>query len=204
MVKLAEYNMTEVQDFNEKFAVLPAGDYHVCITEDTLNYKKDGGEPYLTFRYDVLTGPYRGRVVFDNLYLWSEKERSGQSTFFQSKLKGIAKAVGYSNPDWIQDSSELVGGEMIVTLRVQKETENYPEKNDIRAYKKVPAAPVAGMPPQTAAPRPPASQPQPVATASAQPTPPPAQPAPAGPPPWEKPQASPAPEQKNALDDVSF
>lgn len=144
------FDTSQTESWNSQYDLLPPGDYHVFITEDRVQESRDG-IPYLTLRYDIAEGPYKDRCFFDNLYFWSNNVNA--KSIAKRKLKSIAMAIGYPNPDYVQDSNELVGGEMIINLKITPAKGDYDERNDIRIYKCVPKADVGGMP-QPAAQRP--------------------------------------------------
>lgn len=152
---LSGMNLSGVSGFNEEYEVLPPGDYHVRIVDDKVKTTKSGTQ-YLNLRYDVVDGKYARRCIFDGLHFWNENETARRMA--QQKLKSIAKAVHMPNPDFVQDSSDLLQREMLVTLRVK--TDDYGEKNEVKLYKPLPAVQVGGpSSPAPATPPPPAARP---------------------------------------------
>jgi hypothetical protein len=122
-----------------------------------------------------MDGPKKKACIFEKLYFWppaSDKARNAA----QSKLKSIAKAIRHPNPNYIGNTSELIGGELVIKVKV-KTSEQYDDQNEVTSYSPVkgvttpapqaaptaPAAPAAPTQPQSA-PQP-APQPQPQQTA---------------------------------------
>ena len=163
MANLSAFDLSHVSEFNND--VLPPGEYHVRIAGDEIKLTK-AGDQYLNLRYDVLDGPYARRILFDGLHFWHSSSE-GARRMAQAKLKSIARACHLPNPDYVQDSSELLNREMLIRVKVK--TDDYGDRNEIQIYKPVPAVPVGGSAPApapapvppapAAAPMPPAAQP---------------------------------------------
>ena len=113
------------------YDLLPAGWYTASITETDVKDTKDGRGKYIKVRYDI-TGPtHQGRVVFGNLNIQnpsSEAERIGRQQFGD-----LLRSLGM---DRIQDTDQLVGGNVQVKVGIRKDkTGQYEDQNDIRGFK---------------------------------------------------------------------
>jgi len=95
------------------FGELPDGVYNVKIIKDEL--KEYNGQKCLTLTYKVIDGPYKNTYKFEDLKLWHENPEFKRID--RGKLKGIALAIKHPNPNYISNSSELIGGEMTIKLK---------------------------------------------------------------------------------------
>lgn len=169
------------------FDVIPAGWYKVMIDESELKPTKDGNGAYLSLRFNVTEGPYKGRKVFARLNIKNNNEQAQKIAHGQ--LSAIAHAVRVLQ---VADSTQLHNIPLQIKVKVRPADPPYDEANDITSYKHInepvgsqaaaaaPAAPAPGPAPQPwqqgyqqpagAAPPPPPAAPPP-------PPPPPAVPA---------------------------
>jgi hypothetical protein len=113
------------------YDLIPAGWYTATITETDVKDTKDGRGKYVKIRCDV-TGPtHQGRVVFGNLNIQNpsaEAERIGRQQFGD-----LLRSLGM---DRIQDTDQLVGGNVQVKVGIRKDkTGQYEDQNDIRGFK---------------------------------------------------------------------
>lgn len=113
------------------YDLIPAGWYTATITETDVKDTKDGRGKYVKVRCDV-TGPtHQGRVVFGNLNIQNpsaEAERIGRQQFGD-----LLRSLGM---DRIQDTDQLVGGNVQVKVGIRKDkTGQYEDQNDIRGFK---------------------------------------------------------------------
>lgn len=115
------------------YDLIPSGWYTATITETDVKDTKDGRGKYVKIRCDV-TGPtHQGRVVFGNLNIQNpsaEAERIGRQ-----QLGDLLRSIGI---DRIQDTDQLVGGNVQVKVGIRKDkTGQYEDQNDIRGFKAV-------------------------------------------------------------------
>lgn len=125
---LGQINVSDLPQ-GDSFEPLKAGAYQVQIDSAEMKTTKAGTGTYISIQYKV-TGPeYTGRVVFGMITITNpnqEAERIGRQN-----LGDLCRAVGIAN---IQDSDQLIGGNLIVTLTVKKDPE-YGDKNEVKSYK---------------------------------------------------------------------
>ena len=161
-------NLANTEEYGT-YRPLPPDDYRVRVIDDQVRETRSG-ENRLTFTYEVLDGPYAGRQIFDGFSLWSSNSKA--VSVAQSRLKSLAIACRHRNPNFIADSSELVGKTLVVRTAIREY--NGSEYEDVKKYI-----------PEGA----PAAAPQPVPSASspraAQTPPPPPAPAQGAALPWE-------------------
>jgi hypothetical protein len=158
------------------FSALPSGDYKVIIS-DSLFKPSKGGSDYLALTIQVVDGPHSGRYLWHNLNLNHSNPKAVEIA--QRELSAICRATGRMT---ISDSAELHDVAMIakVVYVPAKDDGNggqYPEKNQIKQWRKIGETAVA-----TTAPAPQAqaraarSAPPPAPAAAPKTAPPPAPP----------------------------
>ena len=111
------------------FSPLPAGDYTVRISEAEIKATKQGGGQYIKLRLDV-TGPsHQGRVLFSNINIQNSSQKAEE--IGRQQLGSIMRAI---NLPALQDTDQLIGGELSVKLAIRKSDE-YGEQNEVKGYK---------------------------------------------------------------------
>ena len=115
------------------FQPLPAGDYTVSIMSADLTPTKDGSGQYIKLKLSVLAPTHQGRIVFANLNIRNQSAKAEE--IGRAQLGDILRAIGLPQ---IEDSDQLIGGTMIVSLSVKAATEQYAAGNDVKKYKAIP------------------------------------------------------------------
>ena len=121
-------NLSNVEE-SGNYTPLPAGDYPVRVIDSEVRESRSG-ESRLSFTYQVTSGQYAGRQIFDGFSLWSSNPKAVNVA--QSRLKSMALACHHPNPNYIQDSSEFHGREMIVRTAIREYNGN--EYTDVKRY----------------------------------------------------------------------
>lgn len=111
---------------------LPVGDYKVAIVDSEERETKSGTGTYLRLVLEVLDGPHKGRKIFENLNLVNENPIAVRIA--RAELKAICVACGGLQP---QDSSELHGIPMIVSLGQRKREDTGDMQNNVKKFKKM-------------------------------------------------------------------
>jgi|GEM_PF-1444456 len=152
-------------DVFDDFSLLPPGEYPATIIASEIRESR-AGDRSLSLTYRIDDGRYHGRRVFDDLRLWHSNQTVREIA--ARALKTIATVSGHPNPNYIGNSEELHGRQLILKLSIRKD-KNDPTKEyqDIK-YAKASQMPDARAPWQDA-PRSPAPQSAPTAQ-PAQPT----------------------------------
>lgn len=119
------FDLSETGNF-DSYSLLDPGEYAVRITDSSITETRSG-ESRLTFVYTV---DGTNRKVFDNLSFWSSNPKAVDMA--KKKLKSIAIACGHKNPNYVADSSELHGKQMLVTLGIRES--NGREYQDVKGY----------------------------------------------------------------------
>jgi hypothetical protein len=164
---------------------IPKGIYMAHVVETDL--LDEGTEKErISLKWAVLDeGEFYGRLVWDNIMLAGSDK---SVNYGRQKLKLIAETIGHSNPNFIDDSDELL--QLPCCIEVGFGKDEYKDKNEIKAYKALDTSFPAEEPAQ-ATPPPPQAAP-PAAKAPARPATPAAPPTRQAPPAGTK-QATPPP-----------
>jgi hypothetical protein len=134
MADLAGFNANEVPP-NEGFGLIPRGDYDAVIIDSEKKLTKNGKGHYLALTFQICSGEYQNRRLFENLNLWNESTEAVQIA--KGNLSAICRAVGVPTPG---DSSELHNKPLKISVAIKKEDE---ERNRIVGFKPRNAGPAA-------------------------------------------------------------
>lgn len=122
-------NSPDNQQGLEDFTPIPAGDVIGIITKSQYKLTKAKTGNYLQLIWKVQGGKYNGRTLFDNLNLDNPNPIAVEIA--NKTLNSICKACQKVG---VQDSEELHGIYVKLTLSVQAATETNPASNNIKAY----------------------------------------------------------------------
>lgn len=149
MAKLPGKFNADDHDEMGNFDAVPVGKYHVKVkkselkdTKAKIDAKKKGQEikgSVLGFSFEVVSGEYKGRLLFTNLNI--ENENAQTVEIAEKELTSIAIACGKKIFD---DTDELNGREMLVTVKIEPATAQYPAKNKITKYEPAKGVAVPG------------------------------------------------------------
>ncbi|MBK8974130.1 MAG: DUF669 domain-containing protein [Hahellaceae bacterium] len=155
---LLNFNVSEFVPEQKTFEAIPEGTIvRVMIEgEDTKVSGPNSASPnteYVVFKLRVIDGPYKNKVIFENLYL----NHSGQAQrIAREALFNIATATG-KDPAKLKATSELHNRPFSVCVKVEK-SEGYADKNKVKYYVTGPVKAVAAAPAATKAPEPVATE----------------------------------------------
>jgi hypothetical protein len=145
--------------------LIPNGWYQAHLTRAELKNSK-GGDPMIELEWIIMVGQMAGRRVYEVAMLAGSGVDMGRQ-----RLKRIATAIGLPNPNYINDTDELLQRPCRIKVGVKKDKDGiYDDKNNVMGYDYVnprgrdgQAAPVQGYqqgpPVQTWGPAPPQSVP---------------------------------------------
>jgi len=117
---------------------IPAGDYQVHAIKSEFKETKAKNGHRLVFTLKVLEGVHKGHTLFVGLNLNNPNPEA--VAVANKELNSMAQACGKVG---VADSDELHSIPFIVSVTVKAATTQYPEGNEISAYKPVTSAPVA-------------------------------------------------------------
>lgn len=148
------------EDTGGSFDPIPAGDYAVTIEDAELKATKSGTGQYINMKLRVDGPTHMGRVIFGKLNIKNDSAKAEQ--IGRAQLGSVLRALGLAALD---DTDTLLGGQLLVKVKVTPATDQYQAGNDIQAYKPLDGGSAAPAP----APRAAAPAPRPAAPAKAAP-----------------------------------
>jgi hypothetical protein len=128
MANLSGFDANQIEPTSD-FEALPAGKYVAMITESELKPTKSGAGNYLQLTFEILEGPYKGRIIWSRLNLNNPNATTVQIA--QRELSSICRAVGVMTPG---DSAELHNLPLEIIVKCKKRDDNGDVTNEIRGY----------------------------------------------------------------------
>ena len=128
MANLNGFNANEV-DPAVGFDPIPAGKYLAIITESEMKPTKAGTGQYLQLTFQVLDGPYKGRLVWARLNLDNPSDMAVKIS--RAELSSICRAVGVMAP---KDSIELHNLPLTIKVGCKKRDDTGDITNEIKEY----------------------------------------------------------------------
>ena len=127
---------------NSGFDPIPAGEYSAAITGAELKNTKNGDGQYIAVQYTI-TGPtHEGRVIFSNLNIRNKNPKAQEIGL--AGLNSLMRAIGLAS---ISDTDQLVGGNMLIKVKLSPAKDGYDASNDVTGWKAL--AQPSQMPKQT-------------------------------------------------------
>jgi hypothetical protein len=123
------FDSSRHKDMNNGFDPLPKGDYVAMIKESDIvvTAKKTG--KYIKLKFEVLAGEFKGRFFWNNLNTINPNAMTVEIA--QKELATICRACGVGN---LQDTNQLHGKPMVVTLKITPAKGDYPPGNSPTGY----------------------------------------------------------------------
>ncbi len=115
----------DLTDYEESsdFELLPPGWYEARVADSEIKEGPKGD--YINWTFEIIGHP---AMVWDIMSLGND--------ISMRRLKSLAVCAGHSNPNYIADTEELHGKELLVKLKIEKDkTGEYADKNRISAFK---------------------------------------------------------------------
>lgn len=128
MANLSGFDANQIEPTSD-FEALPAGKYVAMITESELKPTKSGAGNYLQLTFEILEGPYKGRIIWSRLNLNNPNATTVQIA--QRELSSICRAVGVMTPG---DSAELHNLPLEILVKCKKRDDNGDVTNEVRGY----------------------------------------------------------------------
>jgi hypothetical protein len=129
MALLKETFITEDAE-DTGFQPIPAGNYTAKIIESDIKVTSAGNGEYIAMRWEVLDPEYAGRIIFSNLNIVNPNEKAVQIA--KGFLKQCCQAAGIEE---LQDTQELHGIPMRITVKVRPPQNGYDAQNVISSAK---------------------------------------------------------------------
>lgn len=119
------------EDTEGSFYPLPAGEYSVTVSDATLHDTKSGTGTYIKMKLTI-TGPtHEGRVLFSNLNIKNDSQKAEE--IGRQQLGSVMRAIGLPS---LSDTDQLIGGQMVVKVSI-RQSEQYGQQNEVKAYKSI-------------------------------------------------------------------
>lgn len=138
MADLNGFNAADV-DPSVGFEPVPAGKYLAIITDSEMKPTKSGAGSYLQLTFQIIEGPYKGRLLWARLNL--DNPNALAVKIARAELSAICRAVGVMSPT---DSVELHNLPLVIKVACKKR-DDVPAggdeiTNEIKGYEKKSAA----------------------------------------------------------------
>lgn len=147
MADLQGFNASEVEP-TTTFDPMPAGKYTAMIIESEMKPTKNGSGSYLELTFQIVDGPFKGRVLWSRLNLDNANPTAVQIA--RGELSAICRAVGVLTP---KDSVELHNLPLLITVKCKKREDTGEITNEVKGYARREVA--NGQPQQAVASTPP-------------------------------------------------
>ena len=147
MADLKGFNANEVEP-TTSFDPMPAGKYVAMIVESEMKPTKNGAGSYLELTFQIVDGPFKGRVLWSRLNLDNANPTAVQIA--RGELSAICRAVGVLTP---KDSVELHNLPLVITVKCKRREDTGEITNEVKGFAKRDVA--NGQPQQATASTPP-------------------------------------------------
>jgi hypothetical protein len=127
----------------DDYTPLPSGNYTAMVVQSEFKETKAKTGHYLQLRWKVIEGEFKDRLIFDNLNL--DNPNPVAVEIARKRLNTICKAAGKVG---VEDSEELHGIPVDLTVKLKKGDAQNPDSNDISGYKEAGTAGSAGDTPE--------------------------------------------------------
>lgn len=132
------------QSSNDQYEQLPEGDYEVRVTNTEGRTSKNGTD-FISVEFTVVGPTYAGRKIWDNHFVYSEKE------FPRTRFKWLVQAAGLNS---IAATEELHGRTLGVTVKHGGPNKEYVNVDAYHLTSSAPPAPAAPAAPAASGPAP--------------------------------------------------
>jgi hypothetical protein len=117
---------------SEGYDPIPDGWYIAQIKATELKPTKANDGKYIAVQYSIVGPTHAGRVIFGNLNIQNknpEAERIGKQ-----QLGEVMGSIGLAS---IQDTDQLIGGNLQIKVGLSKKQEGYEQRNEVRGFKAI-------------------------------------------------------------------
>ena len=96
----------------EGSVIIPPGEYQVRVIDSKISTAKTGSQ-LLQVTFEIQGPTHRGMKLFDNFVLGHDVA--------MSRLKTLAHVSGHPSPDYIRETEELHGLQLIVKVKIEED-----------------------------------------------------------------------------------
>ena len=127
-IDLTEFDFSNVEPSG--FDPIPQGKYVAAITAIEKRETKAQTGHYLSLRFDIIDGKYKGRVIFINLNLWNPNPKAVEMS--QRDMAGILSALGIQGN--VKDANDLCDKALGIEVIVRHSEFKGGPENSIKSY----------------------------------------------------------------------
>jgi len=130
------FNTAELPEEQGGFDPIPAGDYHLVVSESELKDTKSGTGQYIWLKMSVVGPTHQGRILFANLNIRNPNPKA--EDIGRQQLGSVLRAIGVAS---LTDTDQLIGGNMTCKVTVKNDP-TYGPGNEVKSFKAVSGSPV--------------------------------------------------------------
>ncbi len=123
------FNSADVPEEDNKFDLLPPGDYKVIVTESSIKATKAGTGEYVAVKVQVVDGDKKGRTVFANLNFKNPNPTAEQ--IGRRELADLTKAVGLVT---LSDTAQLHNKPLLVKIGIEPAKGEFDASNRVKRW----------------------------------------------------------------------
>lgn len=123
------FNANDVPESEDKFDLIPAGDYKMIVTESTIKATKAGTGEYVAVKLQIVDGDKKGRTIFANLNIKNPNPTAEQ--IGRRELADLTKAVGLVT---LSDTAQLHGKPFVGKVGIEPAKDGYEATNRIKKW----------------------------------------------------------------------
>lgn len=128
MADLSGFDASQVEPSGD-FEPIPAGQYPAVITNSEMKANKAGTGRYLQLSFQVIDGPYKGRLIWTRLNL--DNPNATAVKIARAELSAICRAVGVLAP---RDSVDLHNLPLVIHVRCKKRADTGEITNELKGF----------------------------------------------------------------------
>jgi len=120
------FNANEVPEQDDKFELIPAGDYKAIVTESEIKTTKAGTGKYVSLKVQLVE---KNRIVFANIN--HDNPNPTAKSIGQRELADLTKAVGLVT---LTDTAQLHNKPIMVRIGIEPAKDGYEASNRVKKW----------------------------------------------------------------------
>lgn len=130
-MSLAGFNPADVDPIGDREPI-PEGEYEVMIVQTEWRDNSNSNGRHLKLTLEVLEGPHTGRLLWENLNLENDNQKTVE--YAHRAVSSICRAVGFTGVLKSDDGEELCNSPMRVKVGIDPPRNGYKASNRIRKW----------------------------------------------------------------------
>jgi hypothetical protein len=118
---------------------VPAGRYEIEVRTAEVATSRNSGNDMIKLVLSISSGPYMDKWIYDQMMLTGTLD---SITAGKRRMKELLTSIGHPNPDYLDDTDELVGGKCWAQVAIDEQP-GYAPKNVVKYYASAPASQVS-------------------------------------------------------------